>query len=147
MEALRIRPASEAEISFLVDLRQQTMAAYQLAAGLVPCPEEQLRRVLHRFDCAAIVERAGQSIGLLKVLRDGLTWELLQIQLLPPFQGRGIGTMLIQSVIDEASAAKASLKLTVLKVNPAQHLYRRLGFMIVAEKDTSYEMEIKARLS
>jgi ribosomal protein S18 acetylase RimI-like enzyme len=46
----------------------------------------------------------------------------------PSLHGQGFGTQLIQSVITEARHAGASLKLDVLKTNPARRLYERLGF-------------------
>jgi GNAT superfamily N-acetyltransferase len=62
-----------------------------------------------------------------------MDWDLIQIQLTPSLQGQGFGAQLIQSIISQARQAGASLKLDVLKANPARRLYERLGFTTIAE--------------
>jgi ribosomal protein S18 acetylase RimI-like enzyme len=66
----------------------------------------------------------------------------MQIQLMPSLQGKGIGTRLLQSLVQEAREAGAGLKLSVLKANPARRLYERMGFVVVEEKATAYDMTL-----
>jgi GNAT superfamily N-acetyltransferase len=136
------RPATQKDVPFLMKLRQETMNPHLLASGRVRSAEEDLRRVLFRFDCAEIVMLANEAIGLLKVSRDSKDWYLIQIQLTPALQGRGLGTQLIQDVVDEARKANVSLALNVLKANPARLLYDRLGFAVVSETDRAFEMKL-----
>ena len=144
MEPLSLRPAAEADIPFLVELRRQTMSDHQLASGVVPSEEERMRRVLAQFDCAQVILQADKPVGLLKVRREGRTWELVQVQLLPSLQGKGVGTKLLQSLVQEAREAGAGLKLNVLKANPARRLYERIGFVVVGEKAHAYEMALRS---
>jgi ribosomal protein S18 acetylase RimI-like enzyme len=127
-------------MSFLLDLRRETMDAHLVGSGLSFSVEEHIRRVLYRFDCTQIIEFAGEAVGLLKVSRDDKDWHLIQIQLKPVLQGQGLGTQLIQTVIHEARNAGASLSLNVLKANPALRLYERLGFVVVEDAPHAYEM-------
>lgn len=83
-----------------------------------------------RFECAQIIEHEGRSAGLFKVARDGLDWQLIQIQLAPALQGRGVGERLIRELIAEAGREGAGLSLHVLHANPARRQYERLGFRI-----------------
>ena len=54
---------------------------------------------------------------------------LLLVELAPTHQGRGIGSRLIQQILDRASVEGKPLALNVLEVNRrAYALYRRLGF-------------------
>jgi ribosomal protein S18 acetylase RimI-like enzyme len=46
----------------------------------------------------------------------------------PEFQRRGVGSGLLRELMQEAQSSRLPLKLRVLKVNPAVHFYRRLGF-------------------
>jgi ribosomal protein S18 acetylase RimI-like enzyme len=144
---ISLRPATEDDVPFLLALRRKTMDAHLVASGIAPSPEEHLRRVLYRLDCAQVVQMAGQAVGLLKVSREGRDWNLIQIQLSQMAQGKGLGTQLIQSVIDEARKAGASLSLGVLKANPAFRLYQRLGFTVVEEGIHSYEMRLENDVS
>ena len=120
------------------------MSAHQLASGLVPSKEERERRVLYSFENARIVLSGGEPVGLLKVRRDGLTWELVQIQLSPSLHGKGVGTALLRALVAEARAAGASLRLSVHRANPARRLYERLGFVVVEERANFYDMELGA---
>jgi hypothetical protein len=72
------------------------MHPHLLASGLIPSLEEDMRRVLLRLDCAQIILLANQPVGLLKVARDGMDWDLIQIQLARSLHGQGFGAQLIQ---------------------------------------------------
>lgn len=53
---------------------------------------------------------------------------LKDIAVLPEFRGKGIGSYLLQTLIDEARAANKSILLHVESFNRASQLYLRLGF-------------------
>jgi len=95
---------------------------------------------MYRFECAELLLQDGVPAGLLKVARDGSDWQIIQIQLIPELQGRGLGAELLSEVIAEAVAAEATLRLSVLKANPARALYERLGFVVEGESDNQYNM-------
>jgi ribosomal protein S18 acetylase RimI-like enzyme len=140
---LGLRPATAADVPFLLALRVQTMTPHQLGSGLLVTEREQEERVRYRFDCAQVVEVDEQAAGILKVTRDGLDWHVVQIQLLPALQSRGIGRRLLESVIREARAAGASLRLQVLRANRARGLYERLGFVVAGEGEHEYSMLLR----
>jgi ribosomal protein S18 acetylase RimI-like enzyme len=137
---LALRPATHADVPFLLELRSRTMTAHQVASGLTPSEEERMGRVQYRFECAQIILWNGDPAGLFKVARDGARWKLIQIQLDVSLQGRGVGSGLVSRLIAEAVAAGASLELSVLHANPARRLYERLGFQITGTGPHEYEM-------
>lgn len=63
-----------------------------------------------------------------------------EIELMPPYQRRGIGAAILRDVIAEARSGGRPVALRVLKVNPARRLYERLGFALIGESDTHYLM-------
>jgi ribosomal protein S18 acetylase RimI-like enzyme len=65
------------------------------------------------------------------------------IEIAPEYQGRGIGTAITNGIIAEARRDGLSVTLRVLKVNPARHLYERLGFIVIKEDETHYYMATK----
>ena len=144
IDSLSFRPAAETDMPFLLELRRRTMTDHQLASGVRYTEDEQRERVLTRFECAQIILLSGEPVGLLKVARDGAQWQILQIQIAPGQQRGGLGGWIVQSVIDDAKRAGASLRLRVLKANPARRLYERLGFRIVKEQAHAYEMQLGA---
>ncbi len=46
-------------------------------------------------------------------------------------------------LIDKASATDSTVGLSVVKTNPAKHLYSRLGFVTVGENELEYLMQHK----
>jgi ribosomal protein S18 acetylase RimI-like enzyme len=140
MNDLCFRPAAQEDIPFLQQLRAVTMERHEVASGVTPTPERSMSRVLASFETARIILRAGQPAGVVKMLRAGSDWELLQIQIAPEWQARGIGSDIIRNLLAEAKTAGATVRLSVLKENPARRLYERLGFVVVAEKGQSWAM-------
>ena len=134
------RPATKEDVPFLLALRRQTMDAHLRASGVEVSDESLLERVLYRFDCARILMHHGLPVGLLKVNRGQTEWEIMQIQLAAEVQGQGNGRLIVENVIRESTAAGVHLKLSVLKANPAKHLYDRLGFQVVGEDAHEYFM-------
>jgi D-serine deaminase-like pyridoxal phosphate-dependent protein/ribosomal protein S18 acetylase RimI-like enzyme len=130
---LQLRFATEADVPFLLELRRLTMSEYLRASGVPQSEPELEQRVRLRFECAQIVLSGNEPIGLFKVARDGTDWTLMQIQIAPAHQGRGIGTRLIRELLLDAQQAGASVRLSVLRANPARQLYQRLGFRVVGE--------------
>lgn len=137
---ISLRAATEQDLDFLLDLRLETMGDHFIAAGINQSEEYHRQRVLVRFECAHIVSYQNQPIGLFKFTRDQLDWDIIQIQIKPAYQGRGIGSQLLKHVIAEAQKSGASLSLSVFKKNPARHLYERFGFLTVKETADAFEM-------
>lgn len=137
---LSIRPARDEDVEFLTSLRRQTMWTYFERSGVPIDEAEQVQRVLSRFECAWVVTLDGADVGLFKAIRDEDPWRLMQIQLLPSYQGRGIGGKLIADFLNEAKSVGRSVVLGVRKADPARRLYERLGFKVVGENELSYQM-------
>src|SRR5688572_28245816 len=138
-----LRAAGEADVTFLLALRDTTMTQHFVASGVNVTPEEHRERVFYRYECAQIIERAGLPVGIVKVRRDGREWSSVQIQLAREFQGQGIGRALIEELCSEARAAGATLTLRVLHQNPERRLYESLGFRVVEVGDHDFAMELE----
>ncbi len=75
-------------------------------------------------------------IGCVKIVVSETEIYLAEIQINYHYQNRGIGTSLIRSIIRQARADNKKLWLKVLQGNPAERLYKRLGFIILSESST-----------
>jgi ribosomal protein S18 acetylase RimI-like enzyme len=85
----------------------------------------------------------GQRVGAVIVDRSEHEIRLIDIALLPEARGHGIGTALIQALMDESRNAGKPLRLQVAKGNRAAALYSRLGFVKTGEDDVYESMEIR----
>jgi ribosomal protein S18 acetylase RimI-like enzyme len=93
-----------------------------------------------------LIEHNGRPIGVIWVTECPDYHMLNEIQLLPEFQGQGIGSTLIRQEIARTQIRQIPLRLRVLKQNPrAQRLYARLGFVVSGETETHIYMEYSNR--
>lgn len=63
---------------------------------------------------------------------DDITPELA-IAVLPQYLGRGIGTLLLQHLLEAAKLRYPRVILSVRTTNPAKSLYERMGFVVTEE--------------
>ncbi|MNQ05843.1 Acetyltransferase (GNAT) family protein [compost metagenome] len=138
---LNYRKASLADIEYLLWLRKQTMTEHFLNSGIEVNDEYHLKRIEYQFEDAKIILLNENPIGLLKVNENKSGFEIIQIQIDPEFQGKGIGKKMIQSIIDKASSLNLPVELSVLKNNKAKQLYISLGFKIINENEDSFIMK------
>jgi ribosomal protein S18 acetylase RimI-like enzyme len=98
-------------------------------ADLALLPEALVRMQFDAQDAAC--SRARRSVVVVDGVDAGRLYvdgeHVVEITLLPQFRGQGIGTALLEGLMDE----RVSLSVSV--VNPARALYERLGFRVVSD--------------
>jgi len=119
------------------------MRAYVEATWGIWDEAEHRSRIRDSFEPSThrLVHVDGQLAGLLAAKEHAEHVQLVKVFLLPPFQGRGSGTRLVRQVMAQAAAQERPVRLRVLRVNPAQRLYLRLGFVITDETPERLIME------
>jgi ribosomal-protein-alanine N-acetyltransferase len=65
--------------------------------------------------------------------------ELLLLAVDPQYRRRGLGTVLVEALVRDSRAKGAKrLFLEMRRANPAEHLYRRMGFEPIGERPNYY---------
>lgn len=134
---IELRAARQEDAEFLFGLFKATMQEY--VAQIWGWDEEwQQAYFQEHFDPSReqIVVLDGEDIGVQAIEERADALFLAKIYILPEYQGQGIGTQLIASVLDRAFGRGLPVTLRVLKGNPARRLYERLGFVAVGETET-----------
>ena len=86
-----------------------------------------------------------QRAGRIWIGRDQEQIRLLDIALLPEFQNRGAGTVLLRHLMEEASLAGKPLRHMVFVLNSDAHrFYERLGFVVIEDLGAYKHMEWRA---
>lgn len=111
-------------------------------AGFGVDEESHLKGLKYQFECAFIILLDNQKIGLLKKEEKKGFIEIIQVQVAPEFQGKGVGKKVIQSIIADAFGKNLAVQLSVLKNNRAKQLYAKLGFKTIDEDSHSYIMRV-----
>lgn len=140
---VNFRQAKESDLEFLIDLRKRTMDMHLKKVSGAIDDKSHMNRIMYRFDSAKIVLVDGFKAGLLKSYCDETGWVIVQVQISPEYQGRGIGSKIVGSVLEQAANDEHIVTLSVLKGNPAKELYSRLGFEVVSTSETEYTMRCK----
>ena len=133
----QLRPATADDLEFAIELNRISMKPY--LAELPDWTDEIGRNEMQRrwaADPYQIILIDGNRAGMLVVTeRDGLRI-LKHVELMPEYQGRGIGSAVIREVVANASREGLGVTLYVLTSNPARRLYERLGFVVTETVDT-----------
>jgi ribosomal protein S18 acetylase RimI-like enzyme len=147
-----LRPETEADVPFLRQLYISTrweelaLVADWTEAQKIAFLESQFAAqrsyyLVHYANAAFdVLEAEGVPAGRLYLDRQADTLLIVDIALLPQWCGRGIGTALLEAMFAEARLAGKGVTISVEKFNPAQRLYRRLGFREYAESDVYWFM-------
>lgn len=145
-----LRPVHADDEDFLYELFCQTVAndlnvldGAQRDAILRMQFKAQLHTYSAQFPRAEhqIIMLDGRVIGRVLVERTEAEHRGVDIALLPEYRSGGIGAMLIQELLDEAAGAGKPFRISVVRSNPALHLYERLGFKTTGESPTHFMME------
>jgi ribosomal protein S18 acetylase RimI-like enzyme len=89
----------------------------------------------------SIIELEGMPAGRLYVDRWTREIRIMDIVVIPGYQGRGIGTQLLKELQEQAARSGKTLSIHVERMNPALHLYERLGFVVAEDKGVYLLME------
>lgn len=154
-----LRPATQKDEDFLWEILYQ---AIYVGPNDDPPPPSILEEpdIAHylidwgrKHDCGWIAESADskQPLGAawLRIWLDeedsgygfyALNYPELTIALLPEARGQGIGTALIEHLIEDARKVHPGVSLSVSRQNPARRLYERFGFKPISEDENSVLM-------
>lgn len=93
----------------------------------------------------SVVTLDGHDVGRWCVDRTETELHLLDVAFVPDARDRGLGTALLERLIDESRATNRPVRLWVDPTNRALRLYERLGFRRVGEHGPSLQLERRAR--
>jgi ribosomal protein S18 acetylase RimI-like enzyme len=138
-----LRQCREEDRPFVWEVRRQALR--EVVAAMWGWDEAaQQAKFEARFTAAGheVIVCDGADAGLLQVVDEGTHLVVGKIELLPRFQGQGIGTVLLRRILDGARVRRIAVRLQVLRANTrARRLYERLGFRVTGETDSHFQME------
>ena len=105
--------------------------------------KEYYRKNFHTKN-SYIIELDGIKIGLLNYVETIDNIEISAIYILPKYQNKGIGTIILTKIINIGKNKNIPINLQVLKTNTkAKELYYRVGFKEYEQTDTHIKMKIE----
>jgi GNAT superfamily N-acetyltransferase len=132
-----LRPAAGSDRAFLFDLHRATMGPYiEATFGWEDGEQQALFDERFAPEMCEIIQVDGEDAGVLALETNDVEIWLGLIEIQPRFQGQGMGTSIVESVLQRGAEANKPVALRVLQVNSsARLLYERLGFVAYREDD------------
>jgi len=139
------RSVKHEDLDFLLALRKKSMSKHLAQAKIKLTNEQHLERIKENYYDSHIILRDRKPIGLLKfgiVALKGAekSLHIRQLQILPEYQGQGIGSKVLGVVKKRALQLQLPITLNVLLKNPARGLYLRHGFQIKGKNKLEFQM-------
>lgn len=104
-------------------------------------PEQYANELLDRASSYCLVARsAGRVIGTAAMTVVETEAHITSLAVRPPFQGRGLGNLLLQRLLDYARRRGVETITLEVRVSnaPALHLYRKHGFRVLGRRPSYY---------
>ena len=142
----QLRTAFVSDQGFLYDLHRRTMRdVIEQTWGW----DEEWQRADFSTRLAAcdvsVIEVNSERAGSLWIEYRSGAIHIVELQLLPNVQRQGIGTGVVQGLMQRAASQAASLTLSVVPANPgAKRLYERLGFVVCGHEPPFIHMRYDA---
>ena len=135
--SITYRDSTQDDFGFVFELNKTNMKKYveEIRGWDEDFEREDMKK---KFTPAVdkIIQIDGKDSGILRILETDESVLLDHIELLPEFQGQGLGSKIVQEILKKGKR----VNLQVLKQNPAVNLYKKLGFKIIGETDLKYKM-------
>ena len=122
----------------LVDniLQAEDFIRLRIQTGFAEIPVDHARKALQNglINVSAIYN--GELVGMGRLVGDGaMYWYLQEIMILPQFQRKGIGTMIVNHLVDYARANSITGKFTTIggvSAKGKEPFYEKMGFEIIS---------------
>ena len=146
LSEITLRPAEQNDANFLWELHVDALKPH---VSMVYGWDEAFQRRYYHENYSTlhnqVIQYQGVDVGVLAIEETPLGYILSSIELLPSYQGIGIGTSLITDLLERAAVRGLPVSLRTLKNTPARPLYERLGFQIIGETEVHYWMRKEGR--
>ena len=139
--AYTLRPATVGDRDVLYDLHAACLKKYVAATwGWDDATQRAMFEANFAPERSRIVMVDDRIVGIIAVERRAADWFIGNIAIDPVMQGQGLGSALLCAILAGAAREAIPVRLQVLRVNPARHLYERLGFVVEGETPTHFQM-------
>lgn len=137
-----LRTITEQDYDFIYQVKKDAYKKY-VEINFGGWDEEQQQEFFGKFietykEGTYIITFQGMDIGFYNESQTGSIYEIGNICIIPKYQNQGIGTAILQDVIEKH--ADKEIHLQYFKQNPVGKLYERLGFRQCGETEYHYQM-------
>lgn len=139
-----LRAVTPNDYDFIYDVKTTTLKPHvELVWGWDEASQKKYLEESFGLETQLIIMHEGNDIGVLELNELKQRLEVVELEILPPYQGKGIGTNILRDLIDEYTNKGKRVGIGCFKINiRAKALYERLGFMLIKETANHYVLEL-----
>lgn len=139
-----LRAVTHQDYNFIYHVKTTTLKPHiELVWGWDEAVQTKYLEESFGIETQLIITYEDQEIGILELNELQQRIEVVELEILPEYQRRGIGTHILQDIIDEYTEKGKKVGIGCFKINTeAKRLYERLGFMLIKETATHYVLEL-----
>jgi ribosomal protein S18 acetylase RimI-like enzyme len=136
-----LRKATNNDLDLTFKIKENALQQYlEMLWGWNEKAQQDFHRREFKKKHFQVIELQNEAIGYLEILPFSDHIFLANLMILQPFQGKGIGKIIMQDLIKNNS----KIFLEVLKVNErAIAFYQALNFEIIEDLEVSFRMKLK----
>lgn len=82
------------------DLDYETYIALRKAVGWKNFCREQVEKAINHSYYSVVIRENGDSIAMGRIIGDGLYFTIVDVVVHPDYQGKGLGTLIIQKLME-----------------------------------------------
>ncbi len=116
-------------------LTPENFVKLRVATGFADIPVEHAKKALQNGLLNVSAVKDGKLVGMGRLVGDGaMYWYLQEIAVLPDYQGMGIGTMIVNYLVDYAVKNSSTGKFTTIggvSAKGKEGFYQKLGFNVI----------------
>lgn len=133
------RAVRAADLAFLDALYADNMKGYVERVGTW---DPDLFRENFEPSALELIEVEGYGAGFLRLVAERDSIYLAELQVGKKYQGKGIGSSILEKLIEYAAKKESLITLKVIRGNPAEFLYLRYGFRTFKKTDLHLHLSL-----
>ena len=128
-------------------LTAETLASFRNQAGWGSASVAQTQKALQNTLYSVTASNEGQVVGIGRLVGDGaLIWYIQDLIVLPDYQGKGIGSALVQKMrhyVENSSVENTTTTIGLMAAKGKEPFYEKLGFHVRPNKDQGAGMVMR----
>lgn len=142
--AYELREVTHQDYNFIYHVKTTTLKPHiELVWGWDEAVQTKYLEESFGLETQLIITYEDKEIGILELNELDQRIDVVELEILPEYQRKGIGTQILQDIIDEYVEKGKRIGIGCFKINrDAKRLYERLGFNLIKETTTHYVLEL-----